>query len=93
MNCQKLENLVNFLAQMSFPVEKVFFKILTFKEGLVQSRNTKYFCEDLRRKLTARNLESHEDKSWGKIGLRVENEFGTCYLIGINKVSNQVMVS
>ena len=51
MNCQKLENLVNFLAQMSFPVEKVFFKILTFKEGLVQSRNTKYFCEDLRRKL------------------------------------------
>ena len=78
---------------MSFPVEKGFFKILTFKVGLVQSRNIKYFCEDLRRKLTARNLESpkddgsHEDKSWGKIGLRVENEFGTWYLIGMNKVT------
>ena len=69
MNCQKLENFVNFSAQMSFPVEKEFFKILTFKVGLVQSRNTKYFCEALRRKLAARNLESskddgsHEDKS------------------------------
>ena len=69
MNCQILENLVNFQAQMSFPVEKGFFKILTFKVGLVQSRNIKYFCKDLRRKLTARNLESpkddgsHEDKS------------------------------
>jgi hypothetical protein len=36
-----------------------------------------------RRKLTTRNLESlkddgsHEDESWGKIGLRIENEFGT----------------
>ena len=47
MNCQKLENLVNFQGQMPFPVEKGFFKILTLKVGLVQSRNTKYFCDDL----------------------------------------------
>ena len=39
MNCQiQLENLVNFQAQMSFPVEKGFFKILTFKEGLKVSK-------------------------------------------------------
>ena len=63
MNCQKLENLVNFQGQMPFPVEKGFFKILTFKVGLVQSRNTKYFSEvdTSGRKLTTRNLESLKD--------------------------------
>ena len=69
-----------------FPSPNVFssregiFKILTFKVGLIQS--SKYFCEDLRRKLTARNLESpkndwsHEDKSCGKIELRTNLELG-----------------
>ena len=43
--------------------------------------NFVFWCHE--QVITARNLESpkddgsHEDKSCGKIGLRVENEFGT----------------
>ena len=52
MNCQiQLENLVNFQAQMTFPVEKGFFKILTFKEGLKVSKFQKQFsCSHMNQK-------------------------------------------
>ena len=68
-----LENLVNFQALKSR-------REGILQDSYVQSRNTKYFC---RRKVTARNLKSpkddgsHEDKSCGKIGLRVDNQCGS----------------